>query len=231
MAQNMEKIKKEQTTLKEVLTLLNDNIKGKDDVKILLKKYIYQNSKTIYIYEETIKDAEKAAKEEAEKKVLPQDENLVKYRQLEKEFLIARNNISKFFSEVGYDNDNFSPEQKIKCEELKKIESDISKKIEHLRENELNKPKVLKIGDKTYQVIQIYTGYRTGPRAIIVGETAKMYKLQLIGTSSLGLDHNQTSKYKYDYPTAITDNIIIKGKKSVSLIKMYDEDTYETLCS
>jgi len=221
MSQALETLRNEQTTLKQVLSLLNNNVQGKDDIKILLNGYIYKNSIVI-------KEAEKP-------KLTPDEDNLLKYRQLQKDFIKARNEDNAYFRKsVGNfgGRDNLTPEQVIKHNELEKITDDIRKEMKRMEENELNKPKEIKINNKIYKVVNVYSGRGWGraDRAIIVGETSKMYKLQFIETKFQGWDNNQTSKYTYEYPKTLNDKFATRGKENVKEIKMYEIDEYEQLC-
>jgi len=221
MSQALEALKNEQTTLKQVLSLLNNNVQGKNDLKILLNHYIYTN-------DGIIKEAEKH-------KLTPDEENLLKYRQLEKDFIKARNEAYGYFRKSVGDfggRSNMTPEQIIKHNELEKIEDDIRKEIKRMEENELNKSKEVKINNKIYKVVKVYSGRGWGraDRAIIVGETSKMYKLQFIGTKFTGSDKQQTSYYKYEYPTTLNEKFATRAKDNVKELKIYENDTYETLC-
>jgi len=216
-------LKKEQTILKQVLSLLNDNIEGKDDIKILLNHYIYTN-------DTVIKEAEKP-------KLSPDEENLIKYRKLEKDLIKARNEAYGYFRKSAGDwggRDKLTPEQKIKHNELEKIEDDIRKEIKRMEENELNKPKTIKIGNKSYMVANSYgsnRGWGEPDRCIIVGETDKMYKLQFVSSKYDHSDSYQTSYYHYEYPTELKDKFTNKKKENIKVLKIYEKDTYETLCS
>jgi len=218
MSQNLETLKNEQITLKEVLSLLNQKITGKDDIKILLNHYIYSNDTKII-------EMEKA-------KLTPDEENLLKYRELQKEYQKADNIQTKYFREHSGNRgiDNFNQEQTLKYAELEKITNDIYNKQKHLRENELNKQKEVKIGDKKYKVVRVPTGSWSSSRAIITGETAKMYKLQFIEEKYLKMDSQQTSYYKYDYPKTLNTKFASKAKDGVSVVKIYEDDTFERLC-
>jgi len=214
----IEKLKKEQTILKQVLSLLNDNIEGKDDIKILLNHYIYTNGTVI-------KEAEKP-------KLTPDEENLIKYRKLEKDYIKARNEAHGYFRKSAGDwggRDKLTPEQKIKLNELEKIENDIRNEITRMEENELNKPKTVKIGNKSYMVANSYGRDWGTDRCIIVGETDKMYKLQFVSSKYDHSDSYQTSYYHYEYPTELKDKFTNKKKENIKVLKIYEKDTYETL--
>jgi len=222
----IEKLKKEQMYLKEVRGILNDRLEDKVDMIILVNKYISENFNAI-------KDAEELEKKP---KLTPDEENLIKYRKLKEDFEKARDNRYGYYRKCAGDwggFDKLTPEQKIKHNELEKIEDDIRKEIKRMEENELNKPKTIKINNKSYIVANAYESHRGwGPRyrCIIVGETEKMYKIQFVRSKFDRLDSAQTSYYHYEYPTTINDKLATKGKNRVKEIKIYEEDTYERLC-
>jgi hypothetical protein len=175
--------------------------------------------------------------EELKTPPLSEDEkNLIKYRQLQKDFNKARNEDYGYFRKCVGDwggRDKLTPEQVIKLKDLEKITDDIRKEIKRMEENELNKDKTVKIGNKIYIVAESYgsnRGWGKPDRCIIVGETDKMYKIQFVESKFDGWDKQQTSHYHYEYPTELKDKFSNKGKKTVKPMKIYEKDTYETLC-
>jgi len=175
--------------------------------------------------------------EELNKPPLSEDEkNLIKYRKLEKDFNKARNEDYAYFRKCAGDwggMDKLTPEQKEIKRQMEEITDDFRKEIKRMEENELNKPKTVKIGNKSYIVANSYgsnRGWGQPDRCIIVGETDKMYKIQFVPSKFDGWDSQQTSHYHYEYPTELKDKFTNKGKKTVKQIMIYEKDTYETLC-
>ena len=214
-----------------------DSLSVKEDDlynKIEALKEERNNLKLVIEEKRKLKAIIKAEIEIEEKKIKKpiniDDENLEKYKNLVKEYEEASKKSDKFFYEkksLHGGLDSLSPEDRIIHDEQISKQNELYRKYKKMEENELNKPKEITINNKKYKVCQTYESYLP-ERAIIVGETDKMYKLQYIKSKCIGYDEYQSSYYIYDYPKSLENKLKNKKKDSVKILKMYESDEYYT---